>query len=174
MAARTHGGGADARRTTGLLCGEGQVHLVRTGGGAGPHWGAYAVLYTLRPLADRTRECVIAAAPPDQTDPALGLQTARPHGPTGCARKSMWEYAAASVPPKPKSESALEYEQRLALFLLTGAHSAQLTGPGQPARWEMTTEHLVPLCLLPGSTRGYAGYNAVRVGRLLTVRLKEA
>ena len=159
--------------TTGLLSGAGQVHLVRTGGGAGPHWGAYAVLYTVRSLADGTRECVIAAAPPDQTDPALGLQTARPHGPTGCARKPMWEYAAASLPPKAKSESVLEYEQRLALFLLTGAHSARLTGPGQLTRWEMATEHLVPLHPLPGSTRGYAGYNAVRIGRLITVLPKE-
>lgn len=159
--------------TTGLLSGQGQVHLTRTGGGAGPLWGAYAVLYTVRSLADGTRECVIAAAPPDQTDPALGLQAARPYGPTGCARKPMREYAAASLPAKPKSESVLEYEQRLALFLLTGAHSAQLTGPGRLARWEMATEHLTVLPLLPGHSWGYAGYHAVRIGRLITVLPKE-
>ena len=159
--------------TTGPLCGTDPVHLVRTGGGAGPHWGAYAVLYTARRLADGTRECVIAAAPPDRTDPALGLQQPRPYGPTGCARKPLLDYAAACLPPKTPSKSAVQYEQGLAQFLLEGAHSAQMTGPGLLAYWEMATEHLITLPLLPGSVRGYAGYNTVRIGRLLAVLPKE-
>lgn len=161
-----------ATGTTGLLSGEGQVHLVRTGGGAGPDWGAYAVLYAVRVGDGGTRECVIAAAPPDRTDPALGLQEARPYAPAGNARRPLRGYASACLPAKTGNETAQQYEQRLALHLLTGAHSAQLTGPGQPARWEMATEHLVTLPLLPGHTWGYAGYHAVRIGRLVTVTPK--
>ena len=158
--------------TTGALSGTGPVHLVRTGGGAGPLWGAYAVLYTVRDTSGG-RECVIAAAPPDHTDPALGLPRERPYGPTGNARKPLWDYAAACLPAKARTDSAAQYEQRLARFLMEGAHSAALTGHGQLADWEMATEQLVALAPLPGGTRGYAGYTAVRIGRLLTVLPKQ-
>jgi hypothetical protein len=158
-------------RAGGLLAGEGRVHLVRTGGGAGPNWGAYVVLYAMRISTDAIRECLIAATSPDRTDPALRLQTEHPYGPVGNARKPLWDYAAACLPARANG-SGTQYEQALAKHLPEGAHSAWLTGRGRPARWEMTTEHLVSLPLVAGSTHGYAGYHTVRVGRLHTVQLK--
>ncbi|NGN63139.1 hypothetical protein G5C51_04355, partial [Streptomyces sp. A7024] len=61
-----------------LLEGAGRVTLERIGGGAGPDWGAYALLYTTRPLPGGL-EAVIAAAPPEQLNPAWGLDRPRPY-----------------------------------------------------------------------------------------------
>ncbi|MEU4496940.1 hypothetical protein AB0F96_26730 [Streptomyces sp. NPDC023998] len=55
------------------LAGTGRVTLSRTGGGAG--FGAYALLYTTRLVPGGGVEAVIAAARPEDTDPAWGLHT---------------------------------------------------------------------------------------------------
>ena len=82
---------------TGHTVGAGPVTLVRHGGGAGPDWGAYVLLVTTMRLPDGGTEAVIAATAPDQVHPGFGLHLPRPYGPTGSARKPLWEYAAAAT-----------------------------------------------------------------------------
>ncbi|MFP8945218.1 hypothetical protein ACLIYM_27795 [Streptomyces fenghuangensis] len=90
-----HGGRATA--------GTGRVTLARTGGGAGPDWGAYVLAYTSTLLPDGTRAALVAATVPD--DPALDLAWGLRLAPTrwstaSSARRPVWEYAAAATHPK--------------------------------------------------------------------------
>jgi hypothetical protein len=161
--------GAPAR--DGRLSGTGRVTLARTGGGAGPDWGAYAPLYTTR-LLDGRLEAIVAAAPPQDTDPAWGLHHPRPYGPTGSATRSLWAYATAANTAQAKSENPAAYEQRLATYLLRTAFSARMTPPPHVvdlavAQWEIRTERVVTLA--KAGTPGYAGHFFVRIGRILSV-----
>ncbi|MFI9365975.1 hypothetical protein ACIG5E_33730 [Kitasatospora sp. NPDC053057] len=173
MAARPH-------TVPGHAAGAGRVTLSRVGGGAGPDWGAYALLYTTRPVGGRTEAVIGYCAPDDPLlDRAWGLHQQRPYGPAGTARRPLGDFAAASNPARGRSESPAAYGQRMALFLLRIAtatrlvHSPRITDLPW-ADWSLATEqhvHLAPDPDHPG--RGWAGHDQVRIGRLLTLQPKQ-
>ncbi|WP_042404736.1 hypothetical protein [Streptacidiphilus carbonis] len=164
--------------TASANAGAGPVTLVRHGGGAGPDWGAYILLVTVVPLADGSTEAVIAAAPPDQVDPAFGLHVARPYGPTGNARRPLWEYAAAATGTAGAKETGAS-AQALAQYLLRIATSARISASPATvalpwAAWQIRTEQHLQLTPIPGRSpdHGWGGFASVRVGRLITVTPK--
>jgi len=162
---------------TGHTVGAGPVTLVRHGGGAGPDWGAYVLLVTTVRLPVGGTEAVIAAAPPEQLDPGFGLHLPRPYGPTGSARKPLWEYAAAATATT-SSKASVAQAQALAEYLLRIATSARISGGPTTvalpwALWEIRTEQHLQLALVPGRVHGWGGFASVRIGRLLTVQLKD-
>ncbi|MGW4806423.1 hypothetical protein [Kitasatospora sp. NPDC004272] len=167
--------------TPGDTAGAGRVTLLRTGGGAGPGWGAYALLYATRPADGGLTEAVIGYCAPDADllHPAWGLHEQRPHGPAGTARRPLGEYAAAANPPRGRGEPPGAYAQRLALFLLRIAAASRLVPSPRItdlpwASWTLATDqhvHLTPDPDHPG--RGWAGHHQVRVGRLLTLQPKQ-
>ncbi|MGW4651344.1 hypothetical protein [Kitasatospora sp. NPDC004289] len=165
----------------GTVTGAGRVTLSRAGGGAGPDWGAYALLVTTRPADDGTStEAVIGYCAPDDPllDPAWNLHQEQPHGPAGTARRPLGDYAAAANAARGRSEYPAVYSQRIALYLLRVATATRLvhspTITDLPwADWTLTTEHHVHLTPDPDHpTRGWAGCHQVRVGRLRTLRPK--
>jgi hypothetical protein len=160
----------------GSSAGAGQVTLVRHGGGAGPDWGAYVLLLTTVPLPGGGTEAVIAAAPPDQVDPAYGLHLPRPYGPTGSARWPLWEYAAAATGTAGAKDTGAQ-AQALAVYLLRIATSARISGAPATvalpwALWEIRTEQHLQLAPVQGRSHGWGGFASVRIGRLLTVTPK--
>ncbi|MGW2543810.1 hypothetical protein ACWC5I_23760 [Kitasatospora sp. NPDC001574] len=166
--------------TPGAVSGAGRVTLSRAGGGAGPDWGAYALLFATRPV-DEDTEAVIGYCAPDDPllDPAWELYQEQPYGPAGTARRPLGDYAAAANVPRGRSESLPAYGQRLALYLLRVAtatrlvHSPRITDLPW-ADWTLTTEQHVHLTPDPDHpTRGWAGCHQVRVGRLLTLKPKQ-
>jgi hypothetical protein len=157
--------------------GAGQVTLVRHGGGAGPDWGAYALLVTTVQLADGGTEAVIAAAPPEQVDPVYGLHLPRPYGPTGSARRPLWEYAAAATGTAGAKDTGAQ-AQALALYLLRISTSARISGAPTTvalpwALWQIRTEQHLQLAPVQGRSHGWGGFASLRVGRLLTVTPKD-
>ncbi|MEE1783076.1 hypothetical protein PUR71_09120 [Streptomyces sp. SP17BM10] len=172
---------ARPRTTPGDTAGAGRVTLLRTGGGAGPDWGAYALLYTTRPADGGLTEAVIGYCAPDADllDPAWGLHEQRPYGPAGTARRPLGEYAAAANPPRGRGESPGAYGQRIALFLLRIASASRLVPSPRIAdlpwaSWALATEQHVVLAPDPDHPgRGWAGHHQVRIGRLLTLQPKQ-
>jgi len=161
----------------GHSAGAGQVTLVRHGGGAGPDWGAYVLLVTTVRLPGGGTEAVIAATAPDQVHPGFGLHLPRPYGPTGNARKPLWEYAAAATGAASRTENG-PGAQALAEYLLRIATSARISGGPTTlalawARWEIRTEQHLQLAPVPGRAHGWGGFATVRIGRLLTVQPKD-
>ncbi|MGE7436997.1 hypothetical protein [Kitasatospora sp. NPDC001175] len=166
--------------TPGHLVGAGRVTLSHAGGGAGPDWGAYALLYTTRPVDGRTEAVIGYCAPDDPLlDPAWGLHQQRPYGPAGIARRPLGDYAAASNPARGRSESPGAYGQRMALFLLRVATATRLVYSPRItdlpwAAWTLATEQHVLLAPDPDHPgRGWAGHHQVRVGRLLALEPKQ-
>ncbi|MEY9961349.1 hypothetical protein [Streptacidiphilus sp. MAP5-52] len=156
--------------------GAGPVTLARHGGGAGPDWGAYVLLVTVVQLSGGGTEAVIAAAPPDQVDPAFGLHLPRPYGPTGCARRPLWEYAAAATGTAGAKETGAT-AQALAEYLLRIATSARISGGPATlalpwAAWQIRTEQHLQLSPIQGRSHGWGGFASVRIGRLITVTPK--
>jgi hypothetical protein len=156
--------------------GAGQVTLVRHGGGAGPDWGAYALLVTTVQLADGGTEAVIAAAPPEQVDPVYGLHLPTRYGPAGSARWPLWEYAAAATGTAGAKETGAT-AQALAEYLLRIATSARISAGANSvdlpwALWQIRTEQHLELALVPGRSHGWGGFVSLRIGRLLTVTPK--
>jgi hypothetical protein len=151
------------------------VTLARTGGGAGPDWGAYVLAYTSTLQPDGTRAALVAAAVPDDPmlDPAWGLRLA----PTcwsapSSARRPVWEYAAAAAPPKGATESAGRWEQRLAVYLLTAALAPRLIPTRASvdlptAAWEAAIDRTVHL------DTPHAGHTRIQIGRLTACTPKE-
>ncbi|MGK4586204.1 hypothetical protein [Kitasatospora sp. HPMI-4] len=167
----------------GHLTGAGQVTLSRTGGGAGPDWGAYALLYTSRPLPGGGSEAVIGYCPPDADllDPAWDLHQQRPYGPAGTATRPLGDYASASTPARTKSESPASYSQRMALFLLRIATATRVNASSPHvidlpwAAWTLATEQHVVLAVDPDHPhRGWACHHQVRVGRLIALQPKQS
>lgn len=156
------------------LTGTGRVTLSRTGGGAG--FGAYALLYTTRLVSGGGVEAIIAAARPEDTDPAWGLQHPRPYGPQASEKRPLMRWAAA-LDEQLKADSAADYRVRLAVDLVRIGHNTR-TNPSPYAvdlplaAWEMTTEHHIELVSRKWPT-GYAGHTAARIGRLVAVAAKE-
>lgn len=176
--ARTAGRGAVPRAAAQSamqesLAGTGRVTLARTGGGAGPDWGAYILLYTTQPQPDGGRAAIIAPDHPD-LNPAWGLhQPANLHADPGTATRPLWDYAAAANTPQGREPSP-RYELRLALYLLDSALGPRLvphpTAIDLPeAGWEIVPYRPIPLP--PGAA--HAGHTAVRIGRLVTLTPKE-
>ncbi len=100
----------------GTVSGAGRVTLSRAGGGAGPDWGAYALLVTTRPVGDGAEAVIDYCAPDDPLlDPAWELHHEQACGPAGGARRPLGDYAAAANVPRGRSESLPAYGQRLAL-----------------------------------------------------------
>ncbi|MFB7672216.1 hypothetical protein ACFC26_12450 [Kitasatospora purpeofusca] len=163
----------------GTVSGAGRVTLSRTGGGAGPDWGAYALFFTTRPAGEGTEAVIGYCAPDDPLlDPAWGLHQEQPYGPAGIARRPLGDYAAAANAARGRSESPSAYDQRLALYLLRIAAATRLVHFPRIADlpWAdctLTTEQHVRLVLDPDHpTRGWAGCHQVRVGRLLILQPK--
>ncbi|MEU3464785.1 hypothetical protein ABZ721_33155 [Streptomyces sp. NPDC006733] len=164
-----------------MLAGHGRVTVARHGGGAGPDWGAYVLMVTIRRLNAQHTEAVIAATAPEDVDPAWGLHRPLSHGPTGSSRRPLLEYAAASLPPTPRGRThhAGAHQQRLQ-FLLRAGLALRLSAASQPgtidlpwALWEIRVEHTGPLLTLTGSTVGYGGHSTITIGRLITLTPKE-
>lgn len=153
-------------RCTELIAGTGRVTLSRTGGGA--DFGAYALLYTTRPV-DGGVEAIIAATRPEDTDPAWNLVEPAPYGPQFSEPRPLMAWAAALNEAKAKG-SVDFYTVRLARALLTTAWSTRMVPPPDAvdlplAAWEIETQHLVPV--------EHAGHTVARIGRLITVTAKE-
>jgi hypothetical protein len=153
-------------RCTEPIAGTGRDTLSRTGGGA--DYGAYALLYTIRSV-DGGVEAIVAATRPEDTDPAWNLTEPAPNGPQFSETRPLMAWAAALNEAKAK-EPAGGYTARLVRALLTTAWSTRMVPPPGAvdlplAAWEIETQHLVPL--------QHAGHTAVRIGRLLTVQIKE-
>lgn len=122
-------------------------------------------------------EAVIASAPPEEVDPGFGLHLPRPYGPTGSARKPLWEYAAAATGTAGRAENG-PGAQALAEYLLRIATSARISGGPNTialpwARWEIRTEQHLQLAPVPGRAHGWGGFATARIGRLLTVQPKD-
>ncbi|MEV6133184.1 hypothetical protein AB0M05_41400 [Streptomyces violaceusniger] len=158
------------------ILGTGRVTLARTGGGAGPGWGAYILLYTSQPQPDGGRAAIIATTAPDHPDlnPAWGLhRPATRYADPDTATRPLWDYAAAANTPQGR-EAADRYELRLALYLLGTALAPRLvprpTAVDLPAAaWEIAPYRTIHLP--PGAN---AGHTAVRIGRLVTLTPKES
>ncbi|MEE1943278.1 hypothetical protein V1L54_28390 [Streptomyces sp. TRM 70361] len=168
--ARTPGPG-DGRPAAGI----GRITLARTGGGAGPDWGAYVLAYTSTLLPDGSRAALVAATTPDDPalDPAWGLRLAPTRwSDPGNARRPVWEYAAAAAPPKSATEPVGRWEQRLAVYLLTAALTPRLiptraTVDLPTADWKATIDRTVHLDV------PHAGHTRVSIGRLTACAPKE-
>lgn len=150
-----------SRANTELVTGTGRATLSRTGGGAG--YGAYALLYTTRPINGYV-EAIIAATRPEDTNPTWNLATPRRYGPQTSETRPLLSWAAALNDPRADIE-------RLAQALLTTALSTRTTPPPgtidlPAATWTVETQRLVPLV--------YAGHTAVRIGRLISITDAEA
>ncbi|MFD7709495.1 hypothetical protein [Streptomyces sp. NPDC059786] len=148
-------------RCTDPIAGTGRVTLSRTGGGAG--FGAYALLYTTRPV-DGGIEAIVAATRPEDTDPAWRLAEPRRYGPRDGETRSLMAWASALY--EPRNESAAAHTERLAKALLTTALSTRLVPPPGAvdlprAAWKVRSHYLVPL--------EHAGHTAVRIGHLIAV-----
>ncbi|MBL1086815.1 hypothetical protein JK359_33460 [Streptomyces actinomycinicus] len=155
-----------AYRRTERVTGTGRVTLSRTGGGA--DFGAYALLYTTRPV-DGEVEAIIAATRPEDTDPAWNLAEPHRYGPRTSETRPLMAWAAALNEAK-ANDRGNAYADRLAKALLTTAWSTRMVPPPGTvdlplAAWEIETQHVVPLW--------HAGHTAVRIGRLITVTAKE-
>jgi hypothetical protein len=153
-------------RCTELIAGTGRVTLSRTGGGA--DYGAYALLYTTRPV-DGGVEAIVAAARPEDTDPAWNLAEAHRYGPQASETRPLMAWAAALNEAK-ANDRGNGYVERLATALLTTAWGTRMVPPPGAvdlplAAWEIETQYLVPL--------RHAGHTAVRIGRLIAVTAKE-
>ncbi|MBT2393385.1 hypothetical protein J7E87_29190 [Streptomyces sp. ISL-1] len=155
------------------LAGTGRVTLSRTGGGG---FGAYALLYTTRLVPGGGVEAIIAAARPEDTDPAWGLQHPWPCGPQASETRPLMRWAAA-LDEQLKADSAADYRVRLAVDLVRIGHNTRIIPPPGSvdlplAAWEMTTEHHIELVSRKWPA-GYAGHTAARIGRLVAVAAKE-
>ncbi|MGK5450514.1 hypothetical protein [Streptomyces radiopugnans] len=141
--------------------------LARTGGGAGPDRGAYALAYTSRLLPDGTRAALIAATTPEDPalDPAWGLRLAPTRwSDPGSARRPVWEDAAAATPPQAKSESADRYAQRLAAALAPRLIPTRASVDLPAATWQAAIDRTVHL------DAPHAGHTRIHLGRLITVK----
>lgn len=152
------------------LTGTGRVTLLRTGGGAS--FGAYALLYTTRPVAGGGVEAIVVAARPEDTDPVWELHRPQRYGPQASEMRPLMRWAAALEAERRKSESQAAYDQRLAQTLIRiGHNSRSIPPPGLVdlplATWEITTEHLIHL------TARHLGHTVARIGRLVAVEPKE-
>lgn len=152
------------------LTGTGRVTLLRTGGGAG--FGAYALLYTTRPVPGGGAEAIVAAARPEDTDPVWELYRPQRYGPQASEKRPLMCWAAALETDRRKSESQAAYDQRLAQTLIRIGHNARsIPPPGLVdlplATWDITTEYLIHL------TARHLGHTIARIGRLVAVAAKE-
>ncbi|MFD0260140.1 hypothetical protein ACFVH7_17905 [Kitasatospora indigofera] len=110
----------------GTVSGTGRVTLSRASGGAGPDWGAYALLFTTRRVGEGIEAVIGYCAPDDPLlDPAWELHQEQPYGPAGGARRPLGASAAANA-ARGRSESASAYSQRIALYLLRIATATRL------------------------------------------------
>lgn len=121
-------------------------------------------------------EAIIAAARPEDTDPAWRLQHPWPYGPQASERRPLMRWAAA-LEEQLKADSAADYRVRLAVDLVRIGHNTRIIPSPHVvdlplAVWEMTTEHHIELVNRKWPT-GYTGHPAARIGRLVAVAAKE-